>query len=155
MKRVVATVVIECEDDVTTRTVRDMVANVLWLAFEETAGGRCYWRQAVVSAREEAPRSGELRRVDAPADPLPVTRWEKNVGTLAKEFRDGCLSRVRPDEPIFVLRAQDVFAPEVVECWADHVEGAAGEDAPKVVEARKLAAQMREWQRQNAAKVPD
>lgn len=58
------------------------------------------------------------------------------------------------DEPLFVLRAQDKLAPEVVREWAyrAHVSGAPIE---KVREARHIADQMEEWQVENRRKVPD
>ncbi len=68
------------------------------------------------------------------------------------------------DEPVFLLRAQDRFAPNVVEFWAEHVEamtrGNLGENIEKtkakLAEARAIAHEMRAWQeRTGRAKVPD
>lgn len=58
------------------------------------------------------------------------------------------------DEPMFVLRAQDKLAPEIVREWAyrAHVSGAPIE---KVREARHIADLMEEWQVANRRKVPD
>ena len=47
------------------------------------------------------------------------------------------------DEPIFVLRAQDVFADTVVDFWADLLEQKTFPGHPKVAAARKIAADMR------------
>lgn len=67
------------------------------------------------------------------------------------------------DEPVFVLRAQDRFAPEVIEFWASrvgqHVAGSIG-DLPdktkrKVSTARAKAHLMRAWQELNRSKTPD
>jgi hypothetical protein len=55
-----------------------------------------------------------------------------------------CLNKARPDEPVFVLRAQDKFAPDLVDQWADRAE-LNGTAPSKVDEARKLADQMRLW----------
>ncbi len=64
------------------------------------------------------------------------------------------LEKVREDEPVFVLRAQDKLAPEIVREWAyrAHVSGAPIE---KVREARRIADEMEEWQVANRRKVPD
>lgn len=35
------------------------------------------------------------------------------------ENPDSCLNRAAPDEPIFVLRAQDCFASDVILKWCD------------------------------------
>lgn len=75
----------------------------------------------------------------------------------------GCLGKAADDEPVFILRAQDTFAPKVVEFWAERVAQAAAnnglpdEDATlsKVREARDLARDMRTWQAINFVKVPD
>jgi hypothetical protein len=32
-------------------------------------------------------------------------------------FDDACLEKVKPGEPIFVLRAQDMSAPDIVRAW--------------------------------------
>lgn len=66
-------------------------------------------------------------------------------------------------EPVFTLRAQDKFAPETIERWADKVEiennrrvGAeAGKTKRKIKEARALAHNMRAWQELNKSKIPD
>lgn len=63
-----------------------------------------------------------------------------------------CLKKVGEDEPIFVLRAQDRFAPIVVREWARLVENERGRGYPKAVEARLLADKMEAWR---TRKVPD
>ena len=68
----------------------------------------------------------------------------------------GCLGKAHDDEPIFIIRAQDMFGPLVVEHWCDLVERTMGPDAgPKVHEARRLATAMRKWARENHRKIPD
>src|ERR1700730_449746 len=32
---------------------------------------------------------------------------------------EGCLGKAADDEPVFILRAQDIFAPDLVREWAD------------------------------------
>lgn len=68
----------------------------------------------------------------------------KNEGLTTIEKAD-------PDEPLFVLRAQDILAPEVVRDWA-HRARAANVDPAKVVDALNIADRMEEWQ---IKKVPD
>ena len=68
-----------------------------------------------------------------------------------------------PGEPTFTLRAQDRFAPELIEAWANLVEravsntvsSAADKSKHKVKEARALAHTMRAWQIMNYTKTPD
>jgi hypothetical protein len=69
----------------------------------------------------------------------------------------------RQPEPVFVLRAQDQFAPQVIEYWASLVAGAvantvsskADATKQKVVRARALAHTLRAWQTLFGAKIPD
>ncbi len=74
----------------------------------------------------------------------------------------GALGRAHADEPIFILRAQDVLAPGIVEAWAtalitrNNFDGNGLERvSAKVGEALKLANDMRDWQRAHHSKVPD
>lgn len=68
-----------------------------------------------------------------------------------------------PGEPTFELRAQDRFAPEILERWADLVErsvfNSIGENSDaskkKALNARALAHTMRAWQTLNHCKTPD
>lgn len=72
-----------------------------------------------------------------------------------KEQGDTCYDRAEPNEPIFVLRAQDIIAPEIVREWAFRAKKA-GAPREKVDEARRLADQMEDWQIENdRRKVPD
>jgi hypothetical protein len=73
---------------------------------------------------------------------------------MALKSNDSCLQKAAEDEPIFVLRAQDTLAPELVREWADRAEDA-GTPSEKVEEARDLARQMEDWQAANTSKVPD
>jgi hypothetical protein len=59
--------------------------------------------------------------------------------------------RLDPEEPLFVLRAQDILSATTVEQWAEMLEDLEGEGCPKVGEARRLAASMRRWPKR---KVP-
>lgn len=57
---------------------------------------------------------------------------------------DPCLSKVSDDEPIFVLRAQDMFSPELVREWARlaHEKGC---PQWKIDEAIAIAEEMEQW----------
>jgi hypothetical protein len=62
----------------------------------------------------------------------------------AKNDRFDCLDRLAPGEPYFVLRAQDVLAPELIEAWA--IEAELNDCHPtKVSNARAIASAMRKW----------
>jgi len=64
------------------------------------------------------------------------------------------LERAADDEPIFVLRARDLIAPETVREWA-YRAAKAGAPREKVVEARACADAMEDWQLEHDRKVPD
>lgn len=58
------------------------------------------------------------------------------------------------DEPVFLLRAQDLTAPAVVEYWVMKAKDAGA--AKTITEAAKNQAEaMREWQREHRIKIPD
>jgi hypothetical protein len=68
----------------------------------------------------------------------------------------GCLGRAALDEPVFILRAQDILAPRVVVRWA-HLAEQAGSPQDKVRAALQVAKQMADWQanNQHRVKLPD
>lgn len=66
------------------------------------------------------------------------------MNRITLELHDG--------EPVFVLRAQDIIAPQVVELWAI-MAGSVHVNQPKVNRARNVAAHMRRWQHLNQTKV--
>ena len=66
-----------------------------------------------------------------------------------------CYDKAAPDEPIFVLRAKDVLAPEVIQVWA-HLAEERGVKKEKVAEARLVAIDMAQWAKMHGgSKVPD
>lgn len=80
---------------------------------------------------------------------LDEARWKAadileaaGLKVLAFELRQGCLA-LNICEPFFVLRAQDVSAPSVVEYWA--LQNNAHTPAWKIEEARKVADRMRRY----------
>jgi len=58
------------------------------------------------------------------------------------------------DEPVFLIRAQDIVGPHVVEYWADQAE-VNGADPDIVQTVRNHASLMRVWQEEHGHKVPD
>ena len=72
------------------------------------------------------------------------------MAITAKEVRElaargeGCLGKAADDEPVFVLRAQDCHAADLVEKWAIWVS-VSDVSSDKVGEARLIAEQMRRW----------
>jgi len=70
--------------------------------------------------------------------------------TTAKQAR-AALQKVHDDEPVFVLRAQDSLAADLVELWAIHAR-MAGCNNDKVRGAADIAEEMRRWP---IRKIPD
>lgn len=58
------------------------------------------------------------------------------------------------DEPVFLLRAQDVTAPAVVEYWIMKA-GDAGALRNIINAAKEQVDAMRKWQREHGIKIPD
>lgn len=62
--------------------------------------------------------------------------------------------KIPEDEPVFLIRAQDVVGPMVVQVWARLAKNAGA--APDIVAAaRKQAKAMTEWQEAHGSKIPD
>lgn len=70
---------------------------------------------------------------------------------MATKHTDTCLIKAADDEPIFVLRAQDMLAPESVREWANRALKC-GLPHAKYEEALALAAKMEQWPNR---KMPD
>lgn len=71
-----------------------------------------------------------------------------------KEQGVECYDKADPGEPIFVLRAQDIVAPEIVREWA-YRAAVAGAPREKIEGARRVADAMEDWQLEHRRKVPD
>jgi hypothetical protein len=63
-----------------------------------------------------------------------------------------CLTRAADDEPLFVLRAHDELAPDIVRAWAERYRAHKAKTAPltdreyrKYLEALSLAETMDAW----------
>jgi hypothetical protein len=68
-----------------------------------------------------------------------------------KRSKYDCLNKLAPGEPYFVLRGQDLLAPELVEAWAIEAE-LNGCPPAKIADARAIAKAMRRWSKR---KMPD
>ena len=65
-------------------------------------------------------------------------------------------NKIGVDEPVFLLRAQDIYAPDTLRYWADRV--ASGGRHPNLSLAEDIrihAEQMETWQQKNGMKIPD
>jgi hypothetical protein len=58
------------------------------------------------------------------------------------------------DEPVFLIRGQDVVAPEVLRFYALRADGI-GAHSDLVEAVEEHAERMREWQKKKKVKVPD
>lgn len=69
---------------------------------------------------------------------------------------EGALGKAADDEPVFVLRAQDITSPITIDEWSGRVCRATGR-TPKVSQALADVTEFREWQRKNPhrTKMPD
>lgn len=62
--------------------------------------------------------------------------------------------KIAHDEPVFLLRAKDKLAPEILNKWADYLEAEGGQ--PEMIETVRLHAdKMIDWQEDNGCKLPD
>ena len=62
-------------------------------------------------------------------------------------------NKIGEDEPVFLLRAKDEFAPIVIKLWADLV--AASGDTDLANKVTMFAGEMEKWQMENGCKTPD
>lgn len=78
---------------------------------------------------------------------------EKKHMKKADELREptSCLSKASPDEPIFVLRANDPLAPQTIRAWAAMAHDE--HEVPKIQDAQDLAEAMENWHAQNVPQV--
>lgn len=54
-----------------------------------------------------------------------------------------CLNKAKPDEPIFILRANDPIAAQTIRLWAVMAKDA--HDPEKIEKALKVAEMMQQW----------
>ena len=62
--------------------------------------------------------------------------------------------KIPDDEPVFVLRAQDTNAPDVVRLWCQ-LSSEDGANSKMVMAASAWADVMEDWQYHHGSKVPD
>lgn len=71
----------------------------------------------------------------------------QNLGATYRSLMKG--------EPVFMLRARDILAPDTVRFWAGQITMIQGEGSLKAREALQLANDMEAWQQSQARKIPD
>lgn len=77
------------------------------------------------------------------------------VHDALRRLRESIGGRAIPaDEPVFLLRGQDMVAPAVVDLWADRA-ALVGASDEIVSSARTCAAVMRQWQLDRRVQTPD
>jgi len=63
-------------------------------------------------------------------------------------------NKIPEDEPVFIVRGQDICAPDTLEFWAR--QAALRGASEKIVDlVMQQAEDMREWQRTKKSKIPD
>ena len=73
------------------------------------------------------------------------------MSTKSRSNQFDCYDKIGPDEPFFILRAQDAEAADLVELWALRAK-AAGCPLDKINEALATCEEMRRWPKR---KCPD
>ena len=82
--------------------------------------------------------------------------WTKRDVLEAAARGEGCLGKAADDEPIFVVRGQDLLFGETVEEWAAKLRARSPvRGAAKAAEADVFASETREWQKTHYCKLPD
>lgn len=84
---------------------------------------------------------------DSWRESMALAKIERELAAQGK----GCLGKAADDEPVFILRAQDALAADLVELWAIRAR-AANCPVDKVREAAELSEEMRRWP---TTKYPD
>ncbi len=62
--------------------------------------------------------------------------------------------KIADDEPVFLLRAKDITAPETLRFWAANLRNNGGDERLATL-ASDHATEMEIWQRANGCKMPD
>lgn len=76
------------------------------------------------------------------------------MGTKLQPGKYDCYNNLAEDEPYFVLRGKDKFAPLLIMFWAQLVM-LFGHSSEKIAEATKCAKSMQEWATKHGNKIPD
>lgn len=86
---------------------------------------------------------------------IPVVADEEQGLPLPEKYRNPCFLKAGDDEPIFVLRAKDSLAPEIVREWVKLARLCGKTPPEKLAEAEELAVKMEKWGEQNECRLPD
>lgn len=77
------------------------------------------------------------------------------MATKREALKKGCLVNAADDEPVFIIRAQDMVGPAAVRAWAEYARRAGTPEA-KCKGAEQVAKDMELWrQKHGGGKVPD
>lgn len=79
--------------------------------------------------------------------------YENSIFTEVDDVSRKDVVVIDSDEPLFLLRAQDVLAADLIRAWADKLEKMGG-CITTVEDARKRADQMDEWRMENGGQMP-
>lgn len=71
------------------------------------------------------------------------------MGTKNNPGKSDCYAKAEPDEPMFVLLARDIGAPETIRWWAHREARVGAQPFEKIQEAYDLADAMIEWRKKN------
>lgn len=74
------------------------------------------------------------------------------MATKRYELEHGVISKAHDDEPLFILRAQDMLAIPIIELWIASAR-AANVSEQKLIEVEALVLAMKNWDGQK--KIPD
>ncbi len=65
-------------------------------------------------------------------------------------------NKIGADEPVFLLRANDIYAPDTLRYWADRVAVGGRHPNSKLAEDIRIhAEEMEKWQQENGCIIPD
>jgi len=78
----------------------------------------------------------------------------KEIELTRANAGQGCLGKAEPEEPVFVLRGQDMLAPGAIRHWATQAMQA-GVSWAKIQEALDCAMAMDAYQIEHKHKFPD
>ena len=69
------------------------------------------------------------------------------MGTKLSELTDpqSCFNKAGENEPIFVIRGNDILGAHIVEEWANLAASLKVHEPEKISEAMQLAQSMRDW----------
>jgi hypothetical protein len=77
---------------------------------------------------------------------MPAMTKKEVLEALARG--EGCLGKAKDDEPLFILRGQDLIAPPTIEFWATETmqRSRTSDSMNKAQAALREASEIRHWQ---------